>query len=98
MNELLIELGSTKWSGAFTEYFYIKKYKRKPGFRVEIRKRYYTGRWHTEAKGVVQTIKDAIDWLEKHAWFAVNRKEVLKKISSWINEKENKEKERDRHG
>jgi len=85
MNELLIELGSTKWSGAFTEYFYIKKYKRKPGFRVEIRRRYYMGRWHTVAKGVVPTIEVAMEWLEKHTWFAINREEVLKKVSSWIN-------------
>ncbi len=85
MNELLIELGSTKWNGAFTEYFYIKKYKRKPGFRVEIRRRYYTGRWFTKAKGVVATIKDAMDWLEKYTWFAINEEEIFKKVSSWIN-------------
>ena len=86
MSEVLIRLGSTKWSGAFTEFFYMRKYKRKPGFRVEIKKRFYSGRWFIEAKGAVLTIEEAVEWLKNNTWWAINEEEILKELKEKFGE------------
>lgn len=80
MTEALIAIGGTKWRGAYNLYFYIRKYKRKAGYRVELKRRHFTGRWFTEAKGAVLTIEEAVQWLKKNSWLAVNEKEVLHEI------------------
>lgn len=82
-NVAKILISSTWGYGGYFYYLFIKKYKKKPGYRLELKKKMYgTGRWYTDRKGLVRTKEDVFTWVEKNSWIHVAPAEIEKALQA----------------
>ena len=77
-NTVRIKIGGTWGAGAANFYLYIKKYKRRVGYRLDLRKYIFGYGWRNERSGTAKTVEEAINWVNENSWLHIPQDELRK--------------------